>query len=227
MSEELLTMQNVKLPVGADGESAVEGIDCVLSPGALLLVQCDHLSNWIGFSEVALGLLAPEAGVVTWKGNTWVGMSPDAAARERSRIGRVFRGRAWISNLDVDENITLATRHHSKRNPAEIYADAVQLAERFGWSEIPAQRPARLRLHDLQIAQWIRAFVGHPDLVLLEEPCHEVSRREGMLLAEWVGEYCGRGGAVVWMTEREETLNNTSLQPTLRAKIFGDRWEQL
>lgn len=225
MNQEVLRMDEVCLPSGADGESAVAGVTCVLEPGSLLLVQCDHLANWIGFSEVALGLVAPEAGQVEWDGRTWDQMSADVAARERSRIGRVFRGPAWISNLDVDENITLSARHHSRRSPADIHADAVNIASRFGWSELPSQRPARVRSHDLQIAQWIRAFVGDPALVLLEEPCREVSRREAILLAEWAGEYCGRGGVIVWLTEREETMNNTSLNPTMHARVLVDRWE--
>ena len=100
----------------------------------------------------------------------WEEMAADAAAAARGRIGRVFEVRGWISNLDVDENITLAQRHHTSRPLGEIEAEALALAQQFGLADLPRLRPAMLRAGELRRAAWIRALLGAPTLILLEHP---------------------------------------------------------
>lgn len=225
MNTDVLQMSEVTLPPSPGSEMGVQGIDLRLQPGMLVAIHCQNDQAWPHVAEGAMGLVIPESGTVSFLGETWETRTADAAAAARHRIGRVFRERGWLSNLDVDENITLAARHHSRRPPAEIRAEALQVASRFGWSELPMKRPAWSSAHDLQVAQWIRALLGPPALLILEEPVHDVNAAEVAALLESLAEYRRDGGAVLWLTQQADRINKLSLNPSLLARIDHGRWE--
>lgn len=217
-------MKEVFLPKTQEYEWTLGPVNVAVASGELLVVVCDEECGWPVFADVAQGLMPPDTGTVLFAGQDWQHRSADQAARARGRIGRVFRRQAWLSNLDVDENITLSARHHTRRPPADIRKEAVDLAGRFGWSELPVSRPAWTSPHDLQVAQWIRAFLGKPEWVILEEPLREVGSEEGVALVEYIDEYLQDGGAVVWMTQNARQYNNLSLNVSMLARICRDRW---
>ena len=97
-------------------------------------------------------------------------MTANRVAQQRGRIGRVFEGECWRSDLYVGPNITAARQLNSRRALQEIEEEAIQLRRVFGLPELPGVRSARLRWQDLLKAACVRAFLGAPDLILLENP---------------------------------------------------------
>jgi phospholipid/cholesterol/gamma-HCH transport system ATP-binding protein len=177
---------------------------------------------------VAQGLVEPDSGLVTFLGEDWCAMSPDRSAERRGKIGRVFESQAWISNLDVDENVILAQRSHTARPESEIAAEAGALAGQFGLGELPRGRPAVVRRADLRRAAWVRAFIGAPQLVILENPTKDVSSDALPSLVDAVKAACGRGAAVIWMTDDARALSIVGSKSTHRFEVRGSSlipWE--
>jgi len=147
--------------------------------------------------------------------------------QRRAQIGRVFDGHGWISNLNVNENVTLAQRHHTRRPDAEILAEAEALARAFGLNELPKIRPALVAPQDLRRAEWIRGFLGQPRLVLLERPMQGVPLEHLPRLLDAVQEACTRKTAVLWLTDpdlpesRDLIGRHPELPPAARYAMRG------
>ena len=196
----IVAMEDVTVETRPPYETGLAGASLVLRAGALAMVYIPEGFAYTPLADMVQGLVEPDAGVVRYRGEDWRVMDPARAAAQRGTIGRVFDQRGWISNLDVDENITLASRHHTLRPLPEIEQEALALAQSFGLPELPRRRPALLRRADLRRCEWVRALIGTPSLVVLEHPTRDVFAEAIPKLVAAVRAARARGAAVMWIT---------------------------
>lgn len=213
----ILRFENVSLTAQPPYAQDLDEVSLEVAKGEAHLVLTDLLPDGFPLADLAAGLLAPDAGHVRFEGEDWQELNPDAAAAARGRIGRIFEKRGWISNLDVDENITLAQRHHTTRPLAEIEAEALALAKQFGFEDLPRVRPALLRSGELRRAAWVRALVGSPTLLVLEHPLRDLTAAAGAPFCAAVQAACARGAAALWIAESFQGLENSR---TLFSKVW-------
>ncbi len=216
----VLSVREAVLPASA-GCPAAPPLSLDLAPGRLALLEAADPGSIPAIADLLCGMIPPGSGSVEFEGRPWDSGSPAAQAERRARIGRVFAGTAWVSNLDVDENLILAQLYHTDRPAAEVRAAAEDLARRFGLAGIPAGRPAWADPRDLQVAQWVRAWLGHPSLFVLEEPEAGVPGRSAALLRTALREALAAGAAAVWITGREDAALAAALEPAIRLAIGG------
>jgi len=218
----ILEFNRVSLRTVADSQAGMSGIGFRLLPGDLLRVKTEPGNARLPLADAAEGLIVPDEGAVAFLGVRWSAATPDHVLSLRARIGRVFEGHGWISNLNVLENLTLSQRHHTIRPVPDIIAEAQSLARSFGLSEVPPGRPAGVPGRDLRRAEWIRAFLGHPALILLERPMFGVAREHRPQLIRAVEDGRTRGAAVIWIHDDSATAPELSLQNCLRFRMRGD-----
>lgn len=216
----MLDIREVHLTSRAPYDVGLAGLSLALKPGDLCLVRVSEGEPITPLADVASGLVEPEAGAVLFEGKEWSVCTAEVAAALRGRIGRVFERAGWLSNLDVDENITLAQRYHTKRDPAEILQEARALAEELGLGGIPAGRPAHVERDLLQRAQWIRALLGSPRLLLLERPGRDLPASELAPLIAAVNKRREQHGvAVLWLTDAHERFTDSALRATRKCAM--------
>ena len=221
--EIILRFEAVSLPEGPEHDGGLRGISLRLAAGEVAFVRAAPARR-LPLLDAAMGLCDEEQGAIEFCGQAWSQRNPDDAASARLRIGRTFHGPAWISNLDVDENITLKLRHHTGRPPEEIRGEAAALGPRFGFPELPQKRPAWMGQGELRRAQWIRALLGNPDLLLLEYPELGIAPEHVAALESAVAESAARGAAVLWLTDRGELPQDDRLKAARKYRILGDQW---
>ncbi|HEX9782484.1 MAG TPA: hypothetical protein VGA56_07090 [Opitutaceae bacterium] len=204
-------------------ETSLCGLNFVLGAGELVLVLLDREHMHLPLADAASGLVTPIEGAVRFGGRDWQAMSPDEAAARRGRIGRLFAAESWVANLDVDENITLSQRHHTRRPEEELIDEAVAMAYDFLLPGLPLGRPSDFRRQDLQKAACIRAFLGEPALILLERPTRDIYADIMAPLANALFSARRRGAAVIWTTEERRVWEDAGLRPTRRALMSGAR----
>lgn len=199
----VLSLEKARLP--ADANAGLDAVtwDFTLAPGAWAWIATGTTSRWKELGDMLCGLATPETGAVRFLEQDWARIWPDTAARARAKIGRVFADKGWLSNLDCDENIYLPHRYHGVLSKAELMAAAEQWGRRFGLWPLPVTRPAMTRISELRRCEWVRAFIGSPALVVLEDPLEGIGKSFEPALQEACREVCARGGAVVWMQEEE------------------------
>jgi ABC-type ATPase involved in cell division len=212
----LLTFQHVTLEAGAPYDAGLRDVSLALAPGELALVRLPYGTTVTPLADLACGVIDPEQGEVAFQGESWNGQGADREATRRGLIGRVFERAGWLSNLDVDENITLARRYHERWEPAEALRQAQDLALRLGMSGVPAGRPALVPRGELLRAQWVRALLGEPVLLLLERPVRDLPPAWVAPLVTEVQRRRAAGVAVLWLTDDHERLDPAALTPTLK-----------
>ena len=150
----------------------LRNVNLTVPPGRLAWLRTSRSRGRWPVAEAALGLVSPSSGSVHFDGEDWAATSLDRLEAMRGRIGRVFVQQAWISNLNVLENVCLSRRHHGVDPDDEIVGEADDLARRFGLSATPRQRPSQVEGGTLKVAQWIRALLTKPHLLVLEAPTY-------------------------------------------------------
>lgn len=219
----ILELTGVTVEVDPSYDSAIWNVNLRLMPGELALVRLERGHMRLPLADVAEGLIDPQEGTVRFLNDEWRRLFPSEAARRRGHIGRVFEGFGWISNLDVDENVMLARRHHGGRKTSEWVSEASTLARTFGLPGLPKGRPAHIRAQDLQRAACVRAFLGKPDLIILERPEMGVYPEIMRPLMYTLRTARAGGAAVLWLTSENGVWNDPGVKPTYRYVMSGSR----
>ncbi len=221
----ILTLHDVSITADSASGPNLCNLDSTLAAGDLVMTFLEQEPARSLLADVAEGLVAPAQGVVTFLGEDWQTMTPDRTAEQRGRIGRVFEGECWLSDLDVDQDITLAERHHTRRMREDIEAEAIQLCQDFGLPDMPRGRSSGVRWQDLRKAACVRAFLGTPVLILLENPTSGLSADILAPLLKTVHAARQRGAAVLWTTDQLEDWNHAELRPTTRCRMNGSEMQ--
>lgn len=223
--EPVLSFAGVTTEPDAAYDVPIWEVDFTLFPGELLLVRLERGHFRIPLADTAVGLLEPIRGEVRFRGEDWRAMSPDRAASQRGKCGRVFTGHGWLSDMTVNDNITLTQRHHTGRPEADIEAEAANLARFFGLPGLPLRAPGQTRRDDLGRAALARVFLGRPDLVVLEEPTRHIFPDIMPPLMNAIRAARDRGAAVVWITSEPRIWNEKALHAEWKGTMFGSRMQ--
>lgn len=226
----ILEMTGVTVESDPAYDAPLWNVSLRLAPGELALVRLERGVVRLPIADAAEGLAEHYDGTAAFLGRDWRSVPPDEGAALRGRIGRVFdavgvgaTGTGWVSHLDVDENVMLAQLHHSTRSSSEIEAEAAKLARMFGLPGLPRGRPAQTRIPDLQRAACVRAFLGTPDLILLERPAQGVYPEIMPPLINAVRSARARGAAAVWLTDTPAVWADRGIRPTWRCVMSGSQ----
>ena len=198
-----------------------------LNQGDLLLVRLERENERLPLADATEGLVPPAEGSVAFLGEDWQRMSADHAGAQRGRIGRLFEDEGWIGDLDVDQNIMLAQRHHTLRSDNDIVEEALKLARVFGLPGLPRGRPGKMRRSDLRKAACIRAFLGEPAFIILEQPVRGVYADLTAPLLNAVQSARKRGAAVLWTLTDPKLWNRAGIFATARARMFGSELQAM
>jgi phospholipid/cholesterol/gamma-HCH transport system ATP-binding protein len=118
------------------------------------------------------------------------------------------------------ENILLPQRHHTRRSVRELREEAGGLAQQFGLPGVPLDLAGDIPVADLQRAACVRAFLGRPALILLEEPTAGIYLEIISALMNTVREARERGAAVIWLTRKNLIWNDQTLPVTQRYRLI-------
>jgi len=223
MNSPILKFDDVTIPSSPHYETELWDVSFELNRGELLLVRIERENERLPLADAATGLTRARPGRVQFLGEDWRAMSADSAAAHRGRVGRLFEDEGWISDLEVDQNIILAQRHHTRRSEAEIVEEALQFARIFGLPGLPRGRPASVRRWDLRKAACMRAFLGQPILIILEQPVRGVYADLMAPLVNSVRSARNRGAAVLWTVTDPQIWNQPGLHATRRARMLGSQ----
>ena len=205
-------------------DTGLQGASFSVQPGTLVHVTVGEHENRHPLFDAAQGLLVETSGTVRFESAAWRETGPTDAAGMRSRMGRVFRDGAWLNNLDVDENITLKLRHHTRRSDAEIREEAEALAVRLGLDGLPGERPAWIGRSVLKRAQWVRALLGSPRLVLLDYPARDVETKYLEAFYDALRDAMQNGAGILWVSADSESIRDAQLQPAAEYRIVSGVW---
>jgi len=215
----ILRFEKVKVFTEQGGSSETIDYEMSLFGGDLALINLERPRLGSILADACCGLYQAAEGSIFFLGKDWSALPSDTANALRGKIGRVFPFGNWINRLTLLENILLPQLHHTRRKFAALRDEAVHLAEQFGLPGLPVGLPDDVLRADHQRAACIRAFLGQPALILLEEPTLGVYPEILPPLINAIRNACDRGSGVIWLTMEGQIWNDPLLPATRRYRL--------
>lgn len=219
----VLRFEKALLMTETYGTARSDELSLSVYSGELVLIRLARLEQTSTFVDTCAGIIQPTTGAVYFLGRNWPALTPDQANAMRGRIGRVFRTGNWINHLSLMENILLPQQHHTRRSVRQLREEAGELAQQFGLPGVPLDLPGDIPAADLQRAACVRAFLGRPALILLEEPTSGIYLEIISALMNAVREARERGAAVIWLTQKNLIWNDQTLPVTQRYRLVAGK----
>ncbi len=195
MSETSVKIQNLRKAFPKSQRPALSGISAEIRPGIITGLVGPDGAGKTTLMRLIAGLLLPTAGTISVDG-----MEPGRdAGRLREWIGYMPQKFGLYEDLSVEENLTL---HADLRGVIGSERQEVfrRLLEFTDLARFQARLAGKLSGGMKQKLGLACALLGHPRLLLLDEPgvgVDPISRRE---LWKMVHELIGQGLTVVWST---------------------------
>lgn len=206
-------------PLGEQGAVLAPKITFRLMPGELALIDQRDYTREEWFADLCCGLVPLTEGAMRFLGRDWAAMPYHYATALRGRIGRVFATGGWIGFMDVAANILLPQLHHTRDDHGMLREKATDLARAFGLPGLPLGRPDDLSPGDLARAACVRAFMGDPALILLENPTQGRFLDLVLPLFNALAAARSQGAAAVWLTRSDRVWRDPSFPATYRLRL--------
>jgi phospholipid/cholesterol/gamma-HCH transport system ATP-binding protein len=204
----------IPAPVGSRLPSVP--LNLLVMPGECVLIDTRSPLQATEFIDLCCGLLPLRSGFVRFLGRDWAETTHELSSALRGHIGRLYGAESWIGFLPVDTNILLPQLHHTRRREAVLRATATDLAIGFGLPGLPVSQPNALTAGDLLRAACVRAFMGEPRLLLLDNP--ELERIADLVPALLNALMAARdnGAASIWVTRSDTLWKDRSFPASMR-----------
>jgi phospholipid/cholesterol/gamma-HCH transport system ATP-binding protein len=214
----VLEIENAQPQVGPEG-MRIMPITLQLMPGDLALIEARDpgLAAW--FADLCSGLVPLAEGSVRFMDHDWSRMPHDYVAALRGRVGRVFAAGGWIEFADMAANILLPQLHHTRSDVRVLREEAAKLAYAFGLPGLPMGQVRDLSAMDLARAGCIRAFLGEPQLLLLESPLQGRFDDLRVPLLEALAVARQKGAAAIWLSNNEQVWRDRSVPASHRLRL--------
>ena len=199
LSRSVLSLQGVT-PAERRLSATPTRLDLELPRGTVALLQVDDEADATALVDLCVGLSDPGAGRVRFLGVDWTTRNPRERLTRRRRIGAIVQAAVWPTHMTVLEAVLMARFYHFNRPPAEVIADATQLARLFGLPGLPVGRSETTPLRALIRAACVRGFLGSPDLIVVQDRMLDQSAGLAVPMAQAISAACDRGATVLWIT---------------------------
>ncbi|MGB7327869.1 MAG: hypothetical protein WBD31_23540 [Rubripirellula sp.] len=217
----VLELRNVSFTGNAKRSLALADVSLMIRQGELLMLHLDRSQNARDIASLIQGLRQPRFGEVLFQESDWKGNDFDRHFKMRSKIGRVFDDQAWLANLNMAENLMLASEHHG-RDLDEVRVEVAELCEQLSLDPTSWERPAFVDSTRLQLYQWVRAMIGSPSLVLLERPMKSVPTVWLPKLVAAVNRLRQRGAAVLWFAGNSSEASAELIPPVAHFRLVSE-----
>ncbi len=154
---------------GFGPKRVLEGVNLTIESGTSMVVIGGSGTGKSVLLKCVLGLMTPEAGVITLDGE-------DVAKAERdaflARFGMLFQGGALFDSLPVWQNVAFRLlRGALKRPRTEAYEIAVEKLRRVGLDpDVAELYPAELSGGMQKRVGLARAIAAEPEIIFFDEP---------------------------------------------------------
>jgi branched-chain amino acid transport system ATP-binding protein len=206
----LLEVRDLSLSFG--GIHALAGVGVTIAEGETLAVIGPNGSGKTSLFNCVTGIYHPTGGTVTLKGESLLGLSPDAVTRRG--VARTFQNLRLFLNLSVVDNLLVGRHLHFRRNflHALLRMRGEEVRHRghceaiIEFLNLEPYRKSRVADCPYGVQKRVelgRALATEPKLLLLDEPVSGLTAEEKDEVAYWIHEIRGRFAITVLLVEHD------------------------
>jgi putative ABC transport system ATP-binding protein len=202
VSEPLIRLENLaKVFLTDEVEThALEGVHLQIGRGEYVAISGPSGCGKSTLLSI-LGLLdSPSEGTYVLNNTPVHGLTLSQRARIRNReIGFIFQSFNLIGDLNVYENVELPLTYRGMRS-AERKERVNQALERVGMAHRAKHLPSQLSGGQQQRVAVARALVGHPSILLADEPTGNLDSKNGDAVMDLLRELHRSGSTICMVT---------------------------
>jgi simple sugar transport system ATP-binding protein len=181
---------------------ANDRVDLTVLPGEIHAVLGENGAGKSTLMKTIYGVVKPDAGQIYWNGQeTQVG-SP-AAARQLG-IGMVFQHFSLFDTLTVAENIALGLPAGTRLD--ELAARITHTAQQYGLDLEPQRHVHTLSVGECQRVEIVRALLGQPQLLILDEPTSVLTPQAVSKLFETLRKLASEGCSILYISHKLDEI---------------------
>jgi ribose transport system ATP-binding protein len=194
------------------GVCALTDVSLVVLPGEVHAVLGENGAGKSTLMGVATGAVAPDAGVITVRGDVVTGLDPKTAAQ--LGISIVHQHPAVLPDLTVLENLQVALPH-------EVFADgptndvARAILDGVGLKVHLGDRVESLTLAEKHLLEIAKGFAVTPRILVLDEPTAPLAADATDMLFRRIRDVVAKGTAVVYITHRMAEVRELATRVTV------------
>ena len=193
----MLRCQNVSIKHGRG--NVLTNFNLELSSGQIISLYGSTGSGKTSLLLLLAGLLKPSAGEVSVEG---INVLKDyRKARLQAGIGIIPEFNPLLSHLSVEENLIFQARALKLAHPQDNVREMIQ---GFSLEKESKQRVDRLPSLKHTETGLAMAMIGHPALVLLDEPEHHLTTEETAIIWKRLDTLKSQGKTVILTTRHQE-----------------------
>ena len=198
---------------------ANDSVDLDIYPGEIHALLGENGAGKSTFVKMLYGALQPDAGEIVWRGKPVA--VPNPAHARRLGIGMVFQHFSLFEALTVAENVAVALPGDTPIRTVAIELEAV--SREYG---LPLKAGAHV--HDLSVGERqrieiVRCLLGHPDLVIMDEPTSVLTPQEVEDLFAVLRKLKAEGKAILYISHKLEEVRALCDRATIlrHGKVVG------
>lgn len=160
------------------------------------------------------GLLRPDAGTVSVKGQDLYALNNSQRARFRAgNLGFVFQQFHLVPYLDVLGNVMVSEVAAGHSGDAESRAKTI--LEKFGVAPRAGHVPSELSVGELQRVALARAVFAGASILFADEPTGNLDADNAAVVLSYLKQFADDGGVVVMVTHDDRALEYASRKVSL------------
>ena len=172
-------LETVGLTKRFGGVTAVHSADVTFHQGKINALIGPNGSGKTTFFNCVTGMIAPDAGTVTFRGKDITGKAPHRIAQAgigRSfQLCRIFPRMTVLENMLVAVRSTRATTLIRSSNNAEQISRARSLLARVGIDHLERAEARNISYGQQKLLELAGVLMGDPDTIMLDEPAGGVN----------------------------------------------------
>jgi putative ABC transport system ATP-binding protein len=127
----------------------------------------------------------------------------------RTKMGFVFQQPTMLKNLNMHDNIILASMRDNRKNAAKISEKAEALMKRTGISELEKRDITQVSGGQLQRAGICRALMNSPKIIFGDEPTGSLNSKSAQEIMDIFSEINAEGTAIMLVTHDAKVAART------------------
>ncbi|WP_210395868.1 ABC transporter ATP-binding protein [Motiliproteus sediminis] len=177
---------------------ANDRVDLRVMPGEIHALLGENGAGKSTLVKMIFGLLRPDAGTLSWEGET-VRVESPARARQLG-IGMVFQHFSLFEALTVKENIALGMGNPPPMKELERQILAVE--ERYGLPLDPNRAVHSLSVGEKQRIEIVRCLLQNPRLLIMDEPTSVLTPQEADKLFVTLRQLRSEGCSILYISHK-------------------------
>lgn len=183
---------------------ANDQISLSVQPGEIHAILGENGAGKSTLMKIIYGVIKPDSGTMAWDGREVQVQSP-AAARALG-VGMVFQHFSLFDTLTVVENIALGLS--AGTDMIELETRIAQTVEQYGLELEPRRHVHTLSVGERQRVEIVRALLGQPRLLILDEPTSVLTPQAVLRLFDTLRRLAAEGCSILYISHKLDEIHS-------------------